>query len=190
MPVELPLRQFDAEEYIAMAEAGVFAERRRVELIGGYIVDMSPAGPDHNYVIMRLPRIFAPLMDRFDFWIQGTLKANKRHVLDPDFMLLKFRGKYYRDNLPTPPDVELVVEVSASSLGRDAEVKLPIYAASGIPEYWIIDVERDLVLVHRSPGGGEYQDVREYSGAAAISPLAAPDFSVTVAGIFGDETPA
>jgi hypothetical protein len=43
VPVELPLRQFDADEYMAMVEAGVFEERRRVELIGGYIIDMAHA---------------------------------------------------------------------------------------------------------------------------------------------------
>jgi hypothetical protein len=39
--IELPLRQFNAEQYRAMAEAGVFESNRRVELIGGYIVQMS-----------------------------------------------------------------------------------------------------------------------------------------------------
>jgi Uma2 family endonuclease len=189
-PIELPLRQFDADEYIAMATAGVFEQRRRVELIGGYIVDMSPAGPDHNFVIIRLPRIFAPLMDQFDVSVQGTLRVDKRHVFDPDFMLLKARGKHYQKNLPAPGDVKLLIEVAASSLGRDAEVKSPIYAASGIPEYWIIDVDRDLLLVNRSPSGSEYLDKQELAGAAAISPLSAPDFSVTIAYILGDEPPA
>jgi Uma2 family endonuclease len=184
LQIELPLRQFDADEYVTMAEAGVFETRRRVELIGGFIVDMSPAGPLHNYVVMRFPRLFAPLMVQFEFWIQGTLKVNQRDVFDPDFMLLSLQGKSYMDALPTPNDVALLVEVSGSSLGRDAEVKRPIYAAAGIPEFWIADLDRKILIVHRNPDKDRYREVVEYAVDAHIASLAAPSFSVNVRDIF------
>jgi Uma2 family endonuclease len=186
--VELPLRQFDADEYIAMAEVGVFEQRRRVELIGGYIVDMSPAGSHHNYVIIRLPKIFSSLMAKFELCIQGTLKIDRRHVFDPDFMLLTPRARnYYKDNLPTSADVALLVEISASSLGRDADVKRPIYAAASVPEYWIADVDREVLIVHRAPKNGVYQDVQELASDTVISPLAAPEMDVRIAAIFSED---
>jgi Uma2 family endonuclease len=182
--VELPLRQFDAEEYLAMAEAGVFEARRRVELIGGYIVDMSPAGPDHNFVVMRFPRLFATVMPQFEFWVQGTLRIDRTHVLDPDFMLLRARQESYRDAHPTAADVALLIEVAASSLGRDAAVKMPIYAAAGITDYWIADVDRDVLIMHRQPAGNRYKDIQEYSGNAAVNALATPGLTIQVAQIF------
>jgi Uma2 family endonuclease len=182
--IELPLRQFDADEYMAMSNAGVFEARKRVELIGGYVVDMSPANPDHNYVVMRFPRLFAALMAEFEFWIQGTLRVDRKDVFDPDFMLLLPREQSYKHALPSPPDVALLVEVAGSSLGHDAKVKLPIYAENGIADYWIADLDRDALIVHRQPSGKAYGDVKEYSGEATISPLAAPNFSVTVRDIF------
>jgi Uma2 family endonuclease len=184
-PIELPLRQFDADEYMAMVDAGVFEERRRVELIGGFVVDMAPSGPDHSYVIMRFPRrLFATLMADFELWIQGTLKVDRRHVFDPDFMLLRPRTQSYKEALPTPADVALIVEVAGSSLRRDAGVKLPVYARYGITDYWIADLEREVLVVHRKPSGDAYVDVQAFSSDAMISPLASPEFAVKVSDLF------
>ena len=182
--VELPLRQFDAAEYMAMSAAGVFESQRRVELIGGYVVDMSPANPDHNYVIMRFPRLFAALMEHFELWIQGTLSIDHKHVFDPDFMLLRPREQSYKLALPTPADVALLIEVSGASLDRDAEVKLPIYARAGVADYWIADLKRETLVVHRQPSGATYGDVREHSGDAVVSPLAAPELRLVVRDMF------
>jgi Uma2 family endonuclease len=183
-PIELPLRQFDADEYMAMVDAGVFEERRRVELIRGFVVDMAPSGPDHSYVTMRFPRLFATLMADFELWIQGTLKVDRRHVFDPDFMLLRPRVQSYKEALPTPADVALVVEVAGSSLRRDAGVKLPIYARYGIADYWLADLEREVLIVHRNPSGDAYLDVQTFFGDAMISPLASPEFAVKVSELF------
>jgi Uma2 family endonuclease len=182
--IELPLRQFDADEYMAMVGAGVFEERRRVELIGGFVVDMAPSGPDHNYVIMRFPRLFATLMTDFEVWVQGTLSVDRRNVFDPDFMLLRPRAQSYKEALPTPADAALVVEVAGSSLRRDAGVKLPIYARHGIADYWIADLEREVLIVHCNPSGDAYLDVQTFSGDAVISPLASPAFAVKVSELF------
>jgi Uma2 family endonuclease len=182
--VEIPLRQFDADEYIAMAEAGVFEQRPRAELIGGYVVDMAPSGSDHNSVVMQVIEVFAPLMTQFKFSVQGTLKVDRQNVFDPDFMLLHRRAEGFRRSLPTPGEVELLIEVSSSSLGRDAGVKLPIYAKHGITDFWIVDVDRETLIVHRKPSSNTYGDVSEYSGDATVSPLAAPEFRVTVHDLF------
>jgi Uma2 family endonuclease len=45
----------------------------------------------------------------------------------------------------------LIVEVSASSLQHDRNVKGPIYARAGIPEYWIVDIAGRAVEVHKDP---------------------------------------
>ena len=182
--LELPLRQFSADEYMAMTAAGVFDERKRVELIGGYVVDMSPANADHNYIVMRLNELFMPLAGRFRLWIQGTLAVDRRHVYDPDFMLLRLRTPSYKAALPTPADVALVVEVAGTSLDRDARVKLPVYAAAGIAEYWIADVQREVLIVHRHCQGQTYGEIRELAGDEQIAPLAAPELLVTVRELF------
>ena len=64
----------------------------------------------------------------------------------------------------------------APSIGRfavrvqDAH-KIGAYATAGVPEYWIVDVDRDEVLVHRSPSGAVYASVDTFVPGAQITPL-------------------
>jgi Uma2 family endonuclease len=90
----------------------------------------------------------------------------------------------YRDRLPNADDVALLIEVSMSSRGYDAKVKLPLYAEAGIAEYWIADIDDDMLIVHRQPQGKAYLDVQAHDWDATVSPLAALDFSLQVRQIF------
>ena len=78
-----------------------------------------------------------------------------------------------------------MVESSASSLPRDRHIKLPVYAATGIQEYWIADLEQEVLIVYREPQGARYSSECSYSGADVVSPLACPELSIRVADIFG-----
>jgi Uma2 family endonuclease len=57
----------------------------------------------------------------------------------------------YTRSHPTPQLVLLVCEVAASSLIYDRSAKAAAYAASGIPEYWIVNVEDRVVYVLTEP---------------------------------------
>jgi Uma2 family endonuclease len=176
----LPLKRFSTADYLQMIEAGILGPKQRVELIGGMIVEMSPAGIPHNHYLIRILRIFAPLLDKFDIAIQGTLDVAEGQVYDPDFMLLPRTSDAFKTKLPTAADVLLVIEAAESSLPRDQKIKLPIYAGAGIPEYWIADLEQETLIVHRDPQPGGYRDIKILRGDDVVSPLAAPDFSLAV----------
>ncbi|MEX2171284.1 MAG: Uma2 family endonuclease [Pirellulales bacterium] len=182
--VPLPLRRFTADEFIAMAQSGAFDERHRVELIEGLVVDMSPSGSPHNHLLMNLTEVFAPIIQQFRLAVQATLRVNDSQVYDPDFMLLRRKANGYRDALPVPDNVELLIEVAESSWDRDSKVKLPVYATAGIADYWIVDIARELLIVHRSPEGNRYSDFRELRPGDIIVPLALPDFTLDVSRVF------
>jgi len=44
-----------------------------------------------------------------------------------------------------PADVLVIIEVADSSLEYDRDVKAPIYANAGIPEYWLVDLDGGLL---------------------------------------------
>jgi Uma2 family endonuclease len=54
------------------------------------------------------------------------------------------------------------VEVSDSSLAYDRDVKIPLYAESGIREAWLIDLNSKTTFAYRRPSPQGYQEVREY----------------------------
>ncbi|HVT29058.1 MAG TPA: Uma2 family endonuclease [Lacipirellulaceae bacterium] len=163
-----------------MIDNGVLAPDDHVELIGEVIVEKSPAGIPHNHLLMQIVRLFAPLLSRFEIAIQGTLTVVEGHVFDPDFMLLRQRPHGYKTKLPDASDVQLVIEAAESSLHKDQQIKAPVYAAVGIPEYWVADLDREQLLVHRNPEGGAYKTLEIGQGDDLVSPIAAPEISFPV----------
>ncbi|MCW5883329.1 MAG: Uma2 family endonuclease, partial [Anaerolineae bacterium] len=81
-------------------------------------------------------------------------------------------------------DVLLLIEASDTSLRKDREVKLPRYAAAGVPEYWIADLERETITVHREPAGERYNRVVTLAASQTVSPLVLPEFRYSVADLY------
>jgi len=82
---------------------------------------------------------------------------------------------------PTSADMRLVVEVSDATLWRDRNTKVRIYGSTGVPEYWVLDVNGRRLFVYRQPMSTGYADTQEYDETASIAPLASPNSPVKVA---------
>jgi Uma2 family endonuclease len=75
-----------------------------------------------------------------------------------------------------------VVEVADLSLGFDLIEKAALYAAAGVPEYWVVNlVERELV-VYREPHEGSYRERRTLEEGSPMLPASWPelDFEVSL----------
>jgi Uma2 family endonuclease len=75
----------------------------------------------------------------------------------------------------------LLIEVAKSSLRIDREVKAPLYAESGSPEYWLLDVENAVVEVYRHPRDGGWTETFTLRAADTIRPVSFPDIEVSLA---------
>jgi len=87
--------------------------------------------------------------------------------------------------VPAVGDVLLVIEVSDSTAAHDRTVKVPLYATSGIPETWLIDLQEQVVEVYRSPAPGRYKELQTLTGADVASPQFIPGVRLSVDEIFG-----
>lgn len=180
-------KRFTVTDYHRMAETGLLEEDARFELLGGEIVYMAPPGPDHGAITDRLPKFFLPhLLSRYCLRVQGALTLSEDSEPNPDFMILKHRDDDYRAANPTPDDVVLLVEVAHSSIAFDRSTKLRLYAMAGIVEYWVADVRRNELIVHREPNTatGEYGAVKHHAAAEKIAPQAIPDCELDLAWLF------
>lgn len=84
-----------------------------------------------------------------------------------------------------PRTALLVVEVAQTSQARDAE-KAAQYAAAGVADYWIVDLEQRSVTVHREPGADGYVRVTVHADGDRVAPLAGPPLPmVDVAAVCG-----
>ena len=85
--------------------------------------------------------------------------------------------------------VLLVIEVADSSLEHDRSLKLPAYAASGIPECWLITLPEQQVEVYREPVDGEYRLLRLCRSGDTLELLAFPGAALAVSQLLGEGQP-
>jgi Uma2 family endonuclease len=186
MAVQLARRRFTRAEYHKMVEAGILEPRDRVELIDGEIVEMSPIGPRHMACVARLNRFFTRgVGDDAIVQIQGSIALEDEGEPEPDVVLLRPRADFYATAIATAEDTLLIVEVADSSETYDRLTKTPQYAWHGIPELWLVDLNRDRVTVSTGPSARGYTTTRVYRRGESLSPLAFPDLSITVDDILG-----
>lgn len=173
------------DEYYRMGEVGILRDDMRVELIGGQIFDMAPSGPRHQMVIDELTRILVTRVDaNTTVRVQGPIRLDMHNAPEPDLAVVTRRWRDYPADHPGPADVHLLIEVSESSLPADSKVKAELYARFGIPEYWIVDLTTDQVIVHRSPQGGAYGLIRTPGRDETLQIAARPAVALTIAEIF------
>jgi hypothetical protein len=73
--------------------------------------------------------------------------------------------------------------ISDTSLAYDRGRKLTAYAKAGVREYWIVNLERDILEVFRQPADGKYQVALTFTAGQSLHPLAFEDVTVPVADI-------
>ena len=178
MSTDIRKRLFTVHDYHRMGEAGILGEGDRVELIRGEILAMSPIGPPHCASVDRVNRALnRSVGDRAIVRAGGSIRLDRFSEPQPDIVLLRPRDDFYASRFAGPADILLVVEVSDSSLEYDRKIKCALYAESGIPEYWIVDIPNDRISVHTDPADSSYKAVREYSRGARIIPKLLSDYS-------------
>jgi Uma2 family endonuclease len=164
-----------------MADGGVFTEDDRVELLEGEVVEMAPIGSRHAGCVNRLNMFFAKRLEGHTIAaVQNPVLLSEHSEPQPDFALLRPRPDAYAGSHPGPEDVVLLVEVADTTAAWDRRHKLPLYAAAGVPEVWLIDLTAEVVEVCRRPEGAAYREVRVALPAEHIAPEAFPEVSLPV----------
>jgi Uma2 family endonuclease len=178
------LHRFTVDDYHRMAEAGILTEDDRVELIEGRVVQMSPIGNPHQASVDRCCALLVPsLQGRAIVRIQGSVVLDDFSEPQPDVLVLRPHEDFYASRSARPGDVLLLIEVADSSERFDRHVRLPLYAAAGIDEVWIVSVGRELVTVHCERFEGGYRRESEHRPPEVLIPRALPEVHVPVGSI-------
>ncbi|MFL5256839.1 MAG: Uma2 family endonuclease [Rhodopila sp.] len=175
-------RLFTVAEFYRMAESGVFGPDERVELVDGVIYEMAPINPRHADALEELAdALRAALAGRARVRTQNPVHLDDRNDPQPDVAVVVPREGGYRDRHPVPSEIYLLAEVADSTLHDDKRRKIPRYARAGIPEAWLVDLERRLVTVYREPSPDGYLSQADIGQDGSLTSLAFPDASVLVA---------
>lgn len=179
----LRVRPVSRAEYDRMVEAGFFADEH-VELIRGVIVEMSPQGSPHGVVVTRLTMLLVPaLAGRALVRVQLPLAVSHDSEPEPDLAVVAPWPEEGPEEHPRT--ALLVIEVAQSSLREDRLLKAALYAAAGVPEFWIVNIPARTVEVHTDPDapGGRYRTLRTAAEDQVLRPAAFPDLAVVLADI-------
>ena len=158
MSAALDKYSFTAEEFERLGEAGILRQDARLELIDGEIFEMSPIGNAHAACVKFLTRLLYRLFDGiYTIGVQDPVRLSDFSEPQPDISLLRWRADDYSEGHPTPADVLLVIEVADTTVVKDRTVKIPLYARSGVPEAWLVNIPEEQVEVYSDPVNGVYQ---------------------------------
>ena len=166
------------DRYHRMIESGIFDEWQ-VELLGGVLVEKMSKSKLHIFVVQVLYRLLMQSCREPDFLVQKEDPITVGNSeLEPDLSVI--RGAITHVSQTKPTSAQFVIEVAISSLVID-RAKAADYAVAGIPEYWIVRPDVNLIEVYREPVDGIYCDIEEVSGDETLSSVALPEFSLHLA---------
>jgi Uma2 family endonuclease len=177
-------RHFSVHDYHRMAEAGILHEDDRVELIEGEIVEMAAIGTRHFACVNTLNRLLMSAVgDEAIVSVQNPVRLSERSEPQPDLAVIQARD--YRESLPTPEDVMLLIEVSDTTLAYDRNTKLPLYARSEIAEVWIVDLTGEAIERHTDPSGYGYRHVERVSREETLTSVTLSNMAISVDAVLG-----
>jgi Uma2 family endonuclease len=174
----LPRWRWTVAEIERLTAAGYFHEDDRFELLGGEIVPMSPKGRRHEIIGLKLGYRFTRLASE-DIFVAAEPQFN----LGPDTYLVPDL-LVHPSTIDTPDvrgsDALLVVEIAETSVAYDLKTKVKLYAAHGVPEYWVINASTLMTTVHMQPSGDAYASAPEIAPDMLLVPTMVPGLAISL----------
>lgn len=131
---------------------------KHTELIRGSLV-MSPQKLWHMAVLDMLKgQVIRQCPEEFVVLREMAVRKSNRSAPEPDLLVVAASAANWDKSIYLPEEVFLAAEViSPESEERDREDKPIMYAAMGIPTFWLVERGKDdapMVHEHRLIGGG------------------------------------
>ncbi|WP_448542617.1 Uma2 family endonuclease [Roseiflexus sp.] len=185
MSIDIVRHAFSVHDYARMRKSGILTEDDRVELIDGEVRTMSPIGPLHAAIVRRLVKRLIELVgDQAIVSPPNPIQLNDYSEPQPDVAILRLRDDNYQRAHPVVGDVLLIIEVSDTTAQYDRIEKLPRYAAAGIPETWIVDVEQCVVEQYTHPVRDQYARLQKYFPGDMITSPVMPAIALNADDLF------
>ncbi len=174
---EVRVRPLRRAEYDVLVEQGLLTEQDRIELLDGELVAMSPQNAPHAGIVEALTERLVPaLAGSARVRVQLPFAAGEHSEPEPDIAIVP--ADEPRDH--HPERALQVIEVADATVRLDLVRKARIYAAAGVPTYWVIDLGDQVVHVHTGPSETGYATVTQHG---PDEPLDACGVTLTLRGL-------
>jgi Uma2 family endonuclease len=178
-PAPPVVKRWTVEDYHRMAEMGLLPPGERTELIAGQVLMMAAKGTPHVLALRRARNVFEALVSQLsEPWFVSTqdpIQLDDFSEPEPDLAIVRGDILDYAERHPLVQDLALVVEVADSTLLYDTETKDKLYARSGVPDYWVLDLKNRQLHIFRQPTASGYASHLILAEPSQASPLAFSD---------------
>lgn len=172
------------EDFELLDRAGVFAGHKRVELIEGVLVAMNAEFRLHtiakNELMFRLRLALLALASDYTALVEPTLALPPHNLPEPDVLVTNapLARDYYRLDFAA-----IVIEVADTTLADDLGVKCAMYAAHGVPEYWVVALPTGDVHQFWAPSSDGFGERRTVSLEGEVTSATMPELKIDGRGI-------
>ncbi|MCD8230329.1 MAG: Uma2 family endonuclease [Clostridiales bacterium] len=152
---------------------------QRAELIDGQLFDMAPPNTLHQRISTRLSASIVQYIqthggrcEAFSAPFAVFLNEDDKNYVEPDISVICNPDKITENGCVGAPDWIIEI-VSPGSRRRDYMIKLFKYRTAGVREYWIVDSEKDRILIYNF----ESEDTGDYTFSDSVRAGIYPDFT-------------
>ena len=169
------------DEYLEIAEEQY--GNARTELVHGKVIELPPPKPWHRNVANKLHFVLNSLLHSIHaVMFEASMKSAPLEGPLADIVVCASpQASYADDYVLVPSDILIVVEVMDTTRHKDLGRNLATYAASAIPEYWVVNRLRNRVEVRTKPVEGAYTEVAFYRPGEVVNVSITPDAQIDVA---------
>ena len=179
-----------AAEFLQQAEDGFFDDHR-VEWLNGEVVEVAAQSNRHAIGLSAVQYALGDIFPKSAYWIrlQNTLDLRPFGIPDPDVAVVSgsFHDWQRNGQRANPTTAVLIVEVADTTLETDRIRKASLYAAAGIPEYWVLNLVDGQLELFRDPVadastefGHSYATVTIVARSETVAPRHVPTANVSV----------
>jgi Uma2 family endonuclease len=174
------LATFSVDEFEQLARSGGLAGKPAMELLDGVIYQMNPQRVPHANLKMALAWALREALKRKQDLVVTTevsVRLSEASAPLPDVVVWRKRDT---DGFVEARDVQLIIEVADSSLRHDLTRKRDLYAAAQIPEYWVADVDGQVIHQFAEASAEGYTQKRSAPLDRPIALVTLPDVTLAL----------
>jgi Uma2 family endonuclease len=173
--------KWSIEEWHELVNSGLL-EGKSVEFLEGEIIEVSPEGVQHSYTNNSVVKYLRSILTDLAEVRESHPITLDNSEPEPDVAVVRLPEIIYRHHHPYPQDIYWLIEISNRTLKKDLEQKIITYARNGIPEYWVIDLVNQKLIIHTQVQGNNYTQVTEHTTytTSTILSLSFPNVAISL----------
>lgn len=177
----MPRHRWTRDEVHKMLETGLLDPSGRYELIEGEIIEKMGQNERHVFVCIQIIKALLEIFGPNRVRPAAPVNVNTNNDPEPDAAVVKGTLRdYLLSGTPHAGDMDLVVEVSDTTVSWDRGGKSELYARAGVAEYWVVDINARVLVIYRRPTEAGFAEIVSLEETQTAHPLAAPQSEISV----------